>query len=246
MSVKEQLRKELPLLLSAGAVGGFLTGAVLAIKATPAANQKLSAYAEIEALEPRQRVIDKGKIIFRYYGPSIGLFLISTAMVVYSNDLYRKRNAAVSFALYSANRMLRRWEETVADKVSAKAFDEIRAETRAPKDPPAEEFVPSADKSLIYDVFSDRYFTVQSVDTILRAVADVNLRIRSDDFVPINEFYSELGLKPLAYGEELGWHSEHGPMEIEISSALVRDTYTPCVSIYFSTEPRNADGRLAL
>jgi hypothetical protein len=237
-SIREGLRREAPLIMSTAAVAGFLVATYSAIKATPRANEELAAYGEFEALEPKQRILDKAKILMPIYAPAIGYTLISIALIIGTNDIYRKRSAAVSVALFSANSALRRWESVVANQVTAKKLDEIKAEVDTPRRNPPESIILSSSTTIVYDVFSDRYFEVTSVDRIHSAVNEINRRIRANDFVPVNDLYFAIGLNPLPYGDEIGWCVEEGPMEIRISATLIKDSQTPCVSISFETEPR--------
>lgn len=233
----EWIKRESPILLSGGAVVGFFGAAYLAAKNAPDARVAFDEYEEAET--STQRLWDRAAIFVRFYGPATGLFLLSTAATVASVDIFKKRYGAVSFALTTANSLFSQLEDTVKDATTKKKFDEIVAEANSPmRELRGDELDVPQEGTIVYDHYSDRYFRVDSVETILRAQQDINTRILANDWVPLNDLYFALGLKTIPYGDVLGWHSDSGAAEINISSAMVRNTYTPCVTIRYSVEAR--------
>lgn len=237
------LRKELPIILSVGAVAGFATALYSAVKNTPKANEVLEEYNESPAETPKERIFDKAKLLLPIYGPSAGMFIISTLMVVLTNDIYRKRHTAAAVALYSANQAIERWQKVVEEKVTEKEFDEIKAEVSKPRSAPNDATVIlSSEKTIMYDSFSDRYFEVINVEDVRRSVNDLNQKMRADDFVPLNDLYAEVGLKTLPFGDEIGWYIERGPIEVDLRPAFIANTNKPCVAMGYTVEPRTSYG----
>ena len=105
------------------------------------------------------------------------------------------------------------------------------------KDPVSAHEVVITDKgtSLCYDGVFGRYF-ISDMDTIKRAVNKINREIVSSMYVSLNEFYAELGLKPVAIGEDLGWNFDDREVEI-FTSAQIAEDGRPCIVIEYSIAP---------
>jgi hypothetical protein len=243
-NIQSTLYKNAPSLLTVGAIGGFLSAAYLAIRVTPDANESLRVYdRQMSVLnledEPKWRsFVHRAKVVVPYYAPAILSFSAATLMLVWAMSMHKRRNAALIVMAASLHKARHRVEETLADRVTDKAFDEIISAAQAPTKPPPAQFVVTGEQTVCYDQFSDRYFHVRSPEVIVKILGELNTRLRDVGFVSLNDLYYELGLKQLTIGEELGWAVEDGAIDIRITSALIKDTYVPCVSLFYTTVPR--------
>ena len=85
-------------------------------------------------------------------------------------------------------------------------------------------------------MISGRYFK-SDIETIKKAVNELNRRMLLDMYISLSEFYDEIGLEHIALSDELGWNIDDGLMEIDFSSQLADDG-TPCVVIDYHLAPK--------
>ena len=60
------------------------------------------------------------------------------------------------------------------------------------------------EKTLFYDTFSDRYFNA-TVASVINAEYHVNRMLALNGSVPLNDYYSYLGIDPIENGWGNGW-----------------------------------------
>ena len=73
-------------------------------------------------------------------------------------------------------------------------------------------------------------FTVNGIDVRFK-------KINKDDYISLTDLYQELGLSSTEMGDDLGWNSDEGMIEVDFSSALANDG-TPCLVIGYNYAPR--------
>ena len=78
--------------------------------------------------------------------------------------------------------------------------------------------------TLCYDSVSERYF-YSDIEKIRQTVNRLNRRLNDAKFVSLNDFYQELKLPIIRYGDSIGWGN--GPVDICYSSQLAANN-TPC------------------
>ena len=76
------------------------------------------------------------------------------------------------------------------------------------------------------------------METIKRAANKLNWQMNnmSEPYISLNEFYMELGLSAVEAGDELGWRSDKGQIELRFSSQL-KDGRTPVLVISHMNPP---------
>lgn len=228
------IRDQYPNLLAAAGVGGFITAAIMAAKAAPKAEYELDLLEEKQA---EWSMLDKAKAVAPIYAPTVGMILISTACIVASNRAHRHRYAGL-LALYSiGEKTLQKWQKSIVEEVGEKKYEKVRERTVSPDEDP----VPTAilldeDRVLFFDVFSGRYFRMNSVESVRRIINNLNDQLLSGDWISLNDLYFELGLERTEYGDEMGWASYHGTIQIDFDSFLKEDR--PCVSLSFIVKPK--------
>lgn len=241
MNIRNELIKRSPTLLLGAGILGFVTATVMAARAAPKANRALDQqedeYFDLYFPENEVPLIEKVKVAAPHYLPTVGLMLVSTGLLLSSNRIVRKRYTSL-LALYTiTERALSEWEASTAENVTPKKLDKIRERVLAPTaDPPEgeDEFVDG--RSVYYDQWSGRYFWAPSVDTIRRAIAEINLRLVKEDFVPLNDFYYALGMDPVEMGDDIGWSVNGEEAEVYFDSMLRNDR--PYVKVIFRVAPR--------
>ena len=87
---------------------------------------------------------------------------------------------------------------------------------------------------LCYDCYTGRYFSA-SMEDVRRAVNDVNKRLISEDYAPLNEFYANLGLEEVKVGDDLGWNVDH-MCDVVFGTSMTTDG-KPSLAISFKPDP---------
>ena len=220
-----------PNILSALGVTGFITSVIMAAKAAP------QAKGILEEADEETPLIEKIKAVAPLYAPTAGMILISTACIVASNRAHRHRYASL-LALYSiGEKTLQKWQDSVLEEVGPKKAEKVRERVVSPNEDP----VPTAilldqDRVLFFDTFTGRYFRTNSVETVRRKINDLNEQLLTGDWISLNEFYYELGLERVDFGDECGWSSYQGNIQVEFDSFIKDDG--PVVSISFMVKPK--------
>ena len=109
------------------------------------------------------------------------------------------------------------------------AEDRIKAAT-----PAAQAIILGTNDVLCYDMLTGRLFK-SDVETIRRAVNDLDAQVLTDQYASLNEFYILVGLDTVMVGEEMGFNIDHRP-ELQLGSYL-NDCGQPCLAISFKSMP---------
>lgn len=232
MKLKNTLTRQSPAILAALGCLGFITSVVMSAKATPKAMEILKTQPEDST------TMEKVKAIAPIYAPTVGMVLVSTACVVGSNRIHRYRYASI-LALYSiGEKSLQRWQNAVLDEVGEKKYENVRERVVAPKGTVPAGILLDESQIVCFDVFSGRYFKTNSIETIRRIINDMNDRLIIGDFVALNEFYYELGLDRVEFGDEVGWllHDHDETIKVTFDPFMKDDR--PVVSVSFVVKPK--------
>lgn len=238
--VKTTLDKNSPAILTGIGITGMITTTVLAVKATPKALMLIDE-AENEKCE-ELTALETVKVAWKPYIPAVVSGTVSVACIIGANSVNAKRNAALATAYKLSEEALsiykdkvietigEKKEKTVREKVAQEKIDRDNIETKSV-------IVAGPGTTLCYDSISSRYFT-SDMESIRRAINNVNERLISQDYVALNELYSELGLEHVSIGWNIGWNiSSDGLIEINYSSAIAKDG-RPCLVLNYEVEPK--------
>ena len=226
-------------LLSGVAVLGTVTSVVFAIKATPTAIQILEQ-AEIDKKERLTRV-EIVKHTWRLYVPTALSAVSTIACIVCADRISLKQNAVLAGAYALTEAAAREYKAKVAETLSEKKVGEIRekiADDHLAKNPPPKELqtlVFDKDKTLCYDLWSDRYFysTIAELDSIENRL---NKTLLAHDYVTLNELYAELNLNGIGVGDEMGWASDN-MIQFEYSGRVTEDG-RPAIVLSYKLDPK--------
>lgn len=230
MKLKNTLTRQSPAILAALGCLGFITSVVMSAKATPKAMKILEAQPEDST------TMEKVKAIAPIYAPTIGMMLLSTACAVSSNRIHRYRYTSL-LALYSiGEKSLQRWQNAVLDEVGEKKYENVRERIISPEDPIPTVVMMDEERVLFFDTYSGRYFRSDSVETVRKIVNDLNDLLFGEDFVSLNEFYFEIGLPNVEFGDEAGWNIADGSIKVTYDAFIKNDK--PCISVSFVLSPK--------
>lgn len=230
MSLKEELRNHSPTILAGLGIGGFITAIIMTAKAAPEAERVLNKLPEDASLK------EKIKAVAPLYAPTAGMAILSTGCIVGSNRMHRYRYASV-LALYTiGERSLDRWQKATLDTVGEKKYEMVQEKAGEPdKDPPSSMFMDD-ERTMFYDVFSGRYFRADSIETIRQVINDMNKEMYDSDFVCINDFYYEVGLPSMEFGDDWGWSPAYGSIYADFVPFLRNNR--PVIRVEFKVKPR--------
>lgn len=232
-----------PAILTGMAVAGTLGSAVLAAQGGMKAGEELRLLRldVQEGWEEDEQLTFQGKFkkTWKFYIPA-GLMVGATAAcVIGANSVNTRRNAAIMSAYSLTDKAFQEYKEKVVEKLGEKKEQEVRddiSKDRLDSNPPKDNsvVVVSDGKTLCFDEMTGRYFE-SDMQSIRRAVNDINEKCINEVYASQNDFYRLLGLNPVAIGEEIGWRSDH-LLDVSFSSHLTGDD-VPCLSIDYLVGP---------
>lgn len=229
----KQISKRSPEILIGVGIAGMVGSTVYAVKATPKAmillDQKKS---ELQTRELKPTTIVK--TTWKCYAPSIILSGLSTVCIIAGCGEFHKRNVALATAVSISQSALNDYKDKIVEVVGSDKAKEVSKAVAAKKvkeHPSSDEeviFTGNGD-DLCYDMISGRYFK-GSINTVERAVNEMNRIINQDGSVSLNDLYYEIGLPPIRMGEVLGWSNDYGLIDPTFTSELTRDN-KPCIVV---------------
>ena len=236
---KTTMVKNTPGILVGLGIVGMAGTTILAVKATPKAIvliEEKKKELKVESLTPVETV----KATWKCYIPAAVTGVMSTACLIGASSVNARRNAALATAYNITKVALNDYKDAVVETIGEKKEQIVRdtaSKKKIERDPvtSTEVVVTERGTTLCYDAVFGRYFR-SDIDTIKRAVNELNRNIVSSMYASLNEFYDEIGLPPIEIGDKLGWNMDDGQIEVDFSSQLAADG-TPCLVISFNVAP---------
>lgn len=237
--IKTTMVKNAPGILVGVGIVGMAGTTILAVRATPKAITLIEAKKrelEVDSLTPVETV----KATWKCYIPAAVTGVMSTACLIGASSVSARRNAALATAYNLTKVAMNDYKDAVVETIGEKKEQIVRdtaAKKKIERDPVTntEVIVTERGTTLCYDAVFGRYFR-SDIDTIKRAVNELNRSIVSSMYASLNEFYDEIGLPPIEIGDKLGWNMDDGQVEVDFSSQLAADG-TPCLVISFNVAP---------
>lgn len=240
-SVKTTMSKHSPEILTGIGIAGMLTTTVLAVKATPKALRLIEEKKKEEKVD-KLPPVEVVKTCWKCYVPAAVTSVTSIVCLIGASSVNAKRNAALATAYKISETALTEYREKVVETIGEKKEKEIREKIdkdHIEQNPVSKNnvIITSKGDTLCFDYHSGRYFK-SDIDTIKRAVNELNRRMLLDMYVSLNEFYDELELEHTDLGDQLGWKMDDGFVEVEFSSHLAEDG-TPCLALNYRVAPHH-------
>lgn len=225
-------------LVAAGVVTSVGMGIRATVKAIPLIEEEKVRRCK-EGLDEHMSAADVVKTCWKCYIPTASMAALTVACAVGANAINLQRNAALATLYSASSTALKEYEDKVVDAVGADANDKIKTEA-------AKERIGqlSADDAAalgngnvwMYDTFSGRKWPC-NVGRIKASAGDFNTYMaNSGDWVSLNEFYNDIGLKEIAPGDSMGFNIAH-PIEVWFSAQL-EDNGQPIVAMDFKSMPK--------
>lgn len=241
-----------PVLLTAVGVVGTIGTAVLAHRAATKAQiwrkhevDQRNRESQIAQVMPEEITRKEHfQNTWKLYIPTAISGATTVGCIVMANRIGTKRAAALAAAYTLSEKAFAEYREKVVERIGTKEHDKIRnelVEDRIRKMPPSEGNVlmVSGGDHLFMEMYSARYFR-SDIETVRRAVNDINFKINTYGYASVSEFYDLLGLAHTQVSDEMGWNRDK-MMDVNFDPVLSEDGQ-PCVGISFITVPvRNHD-----
>lgn len=243
-----------PSILSGIAVAGVVSTTVLAVKASPAAQEMLrqARKERLMTAEPKRILFKRDdidavqlgyvyaiKAAWKPYIPAVLVGGVTIACIIGANSISLKRQAALAGAYALAEAYSKDYreqvektfgkakEQTVRDEVAKKHISENPVSN-------SEIIITGNGKQLCYDDFSGRYFESE-MQAIRKAQNDINEQCINNSYASLNDFYSAIGIPNNGMGDELGW-SVDNLLDVRFSHKISEDE-RPCIVITYTRDP---------
>ncbi len=233
------LSKNSPYIFSGMAIGGIFATTIMAVKATPKAMRLLKEEEEI--LGHKLTAKDKIRVCWKLYLPSLLTALASSAFIIAANKAHLRKHAAVAALCTITETAYKEYRDKVVETIGKNKEQKVRDEInhdRIIKNPSnsSEIILTGTGKVKCYDALSGRYFESDH-ETIRKIVNDLNMRLRDDMFIELNDFYYELRLPENKLGRQVGWDIDKGYLDPRFSSCLDSNGQ-PCLVIDFEVQSK--------
>lgn len=237
--VGKKLDRRSPEILAGIGIAGMVTTVVLAVKATPKALTLID-----EASNEKNAELTKTEVVkaaWKPYVPAAITGVMSATCIIGSVRIGARRIAAISTAYKLTETAFSEYKEKIIETIGEKKEKAIKDKIdkdKVEKEPVSKSSIIITDKgnTLCYDASAGRYFK-SDIETIKKAVNEINRQMVYDQYVSLNEFYDELGLDHTDLGDDLGWNLDNGLLEVDFSSQIAEDG-TPCIVISYNVAPR--------
>ena len=238
-SVKAALHKHSPEILTGFGIAGMVTTTVLAVRATPKALVLIEQKKD-ELGTDKLTVKETVQTAWKCYVPSAVIGGASVLCLIGASSVNLRRNAALATAYALSESTLKDYQKKVVEEIGEKKEKKVReavSKEAIEKNPVSKNkiIITGNGDSLCYDMMCKRYF-MSSIDKLKKVENELNKRLFRDNYVSLNEFYSEIGLDDVGAGYYLGWNVEKGLMELSFDCHL-NEEGTPCVVVGFENPP---------
>ncbi len=243
------LKRKSPVILTGIGIAGMVTSTVMAVKATPKALAliEIQNMREEEGLDEPMTKVDVVKLTWKCYIPSAAIGVVSIACLISANTVNGTQKAALATAYALSETTLHTYKDKMVELIGEEKAKEVQTAVaqktieRAPiKD--KEVIVTSKGDYLCLEPMSGRYFK-SDIESIRRDANELNRQMQTTLYVTLNDWYSQLGLKPVdgSIGETMGWHIDNGLIDISFDACVAGDG-APCLVLEYLSSPDYIQG----
>ena len=212
--MKKLIKENSSLILSIGAGIGVLTTAYFTGVASFQAANVLSEE------DPHMELKEQIRLVWKLYIPA-GVAATTTIICVAGvKHVDARKTLAAQTALAMSQRSYEAYRAQVVEQLGDKKDQMIlaKAAEKRVNDNPPPAIVAGSGTVLCCEMYTGRYFN-SDMETINRAVNEVNAKILSHDYVTLDYFYYVVGLRTTTPSGNTGWESPK-LLELEYSTIL--------------------------
>ena len=223
-----------PEILTGIGIAGMISSIAMAVKATPSAQHHIGE-AIVEKDGQDLTPVETVKAVWRDYLPTAIMTGLSAGCLIGSVSVSTRRTAALATAYQLSENALSEYMDKVRETIGEKKEREIQEKTaieKMRKSNASEAAVIDTGRGTTwcFDTISARYFK-SDIEDIRQVVNRLNFRLNQGEFVSLNDFYYEIGLRGVKFGDDIGWDSECGLVDFKYGADFLEDGKTPCLSI---------------
>lgn len=214
------LRKASPPLMTCIGAIGVITTAILAVKATPKALERIEGAKEAKKDEDGENLtrMETIAVTWQCYIPAVATGIATIGCIFGANMLNRRQQASLTSAYAMLNKSYTGYKQKLKELYGQEAHNRILKELAAEK--VDEDHYISApggfynsdlkfdgateETRLFYDRLSKRYFE-STIGKVLQAEYHLNRNLVLRGDVTLNEFYNFLGIEEVPEGDGVGW-----------------------------------------
>lgn len=242
-----------PSILTGIAVAGVVSTTVLAVKATPAANEMLARARWNRLIENgtpvpiTDEMIDSVQLGYVYaikaawtpYIPALLVGGVTIACIIGANSISLKRQAVLVGAYTLAEAYSKDYRDQVEKtfgKAKEKGVRDSVAQKHLEENPVSDNTIilTGNGKVLCYDDWSGRYFE-SDAQAIKKAQNEINEECFNNSYASLNDFYAALKLPNTGGGDEFGWTMDN-KLDVHITTKMAEDE-RPCLVLTFNRSP---------
>lgn len=238
--------KHQPEILTGIGIAGMITTTVMAVKATPRALDIMAEVKKIHDEDIDRKAFAKDVLtkVAPAYIPTVIIGSLSIACLIGASSVNLRRNAALATAYTLSESALKDYRSKVIETLGEKKDQAVRdavAKDKIEDDPVSKKeiIITGGGDTLCYDLMCKRYFK-SNIEKLKKVENELNRRMRSENYISLNEFYNEVGLDDVGIGYEFGWNIDRGYIELEFSCQLTDDgngNEIPCIVVGFRNAP---------
>lgn len=220
-SIAQCLKKSSPTLVAIVASAGVVGTAILAVKATPKALEKIQTDSRRNHEgDPNAATLpEKVKSALPCYIPAIAMGTATIVCIMASNHLNRRQQASMAAAYNLISKQYDQYKRKVKEICGQETHDRIMRELSVEKvddnhsissapclmcDADLDFEGAEEERRLFYDRLSERHFE-STIGKVLQAEYHLNRNMCLGGSVSLNDFYELLGLEPVDGGDDIGW-----------------------------------------
>lgn len=227
------------LILTSVGVTGVITTAILTAKATFKAAVVLEEVRK-DILIEEDRVPETKEVVkalWKLYMPPVASAALTVVAIIGTHHVGARKAAALASAYTIVDRTFTEYRakivETMGDKKEQGVRDAL-AQDRVNNQPiTSREVIILEESVLFFDGWSGRYFE-SNMETVRRAVNDINHKINHDFYATLTDFYDLIELRPTTESDYIGWNTDR-MIGLSYSGVLIEGK--PAISIEFTVLP---------
>lgn len=213
------LKKASPTILSILGTAGVIVTAVLAVKATPKALERIEDAKGTKQPENGERLTPMETIAacWQCYIPATATGIATIGCILGANILNRRQQAALTSAYALLNRTYQDYRKSVKNVFGEEGHKRVLQDMAVERVPEEHtiytqgtfssttlDFCVPEEEHLFYDIYSNRQFA-STIGKVLQAEYHLNRMFALNGSVSLNDLYNYLGLEPVKDGDDIGW-----------------------------------------
>jgi len=248
-------QKNTELLVGLG-IGGFTASIVTAIRATKRAQIKIESAREERVTNHFNEEtghwetsvvndltkLEEFKIAAPCYIPTTILAAASATVIVVGTRNALAGKAAIATAFSALSEEYRDYRRSVEETVTAEKKKQIDDKVnkkiieRAESVGAIDSVITTPGDVVVYERLTGRTFS-SNQDKLIKITNELNRRMRTENYISLNDFYDEVGLSQTAIGYEMGWNIDRGYIDPRFGATL-DSKGRPCMTLDFDIPPQ--------